>query len=344
MTIPVFVASGADATINGPGGGGTGSLPAPAGVVADDLLLCVMFIAASSGASATPPTGFNPVNSVAAGLFNAGVYIYYKFAGSSEPANYAVSTTGGNGGRGKMYAYRGVGQSAPINAQAASAAQSGVTSITGPSVTTTAADCLYLMLAMEYNGRTPTLSATSGGTSRGGSTTAGMVFLLTDEGKATAGAVNGETQGSSISGDFYAVSIALAPVPVAPTLGGGVTQDDATAAGSLSTSASDLSGGPTLDALAAAGTLSNQPGRIVTGQFRSPLTGLLMPNQAITWCSALRASDGLQVAVLTGQQTSGGAVLTIDHGALLPGAGYLLVAYVGTQVYGAEYYVAGAAP
>lgn len=154
------------------------------------------------------------------------------------------------------------------------------------------------------------------------------------------------TIGGDSSGTFSTALSHLSVVNATPPseIGGNVTQDGNSAAGALTSSASDLAGGPTLDALTPAGTLSNQPGRIVTGEFRSPLTGLLMPDQAIAWCSALRASDGQQVATLTGQQTSGGAVLTVDHGALLPGVGYLLVAYVGTTVYGAEYYVAGATP
>lgn len=129
-----------------------------------------------------------------------------------------------------------------------------------------------------------------------------------------------------------------------PTIGGGVTLDALIAAGTLSTSAADMSGGVTLADLLAAGTLGPLPGALVTAPFRSTVTGQLLPNQPIAWCAALRVSDGQQVAILTGQQTNGAAVLSVQHGLIVPGVRYLLVTCDDTgNAYGVECILAAAA-
>lgn len=209
MANPTFVAAGA--AIGVPGNNSVANVEKPAGVASGDLLLLVMFLGNATTNTPSPPSGFTLINNVATSLFSAGLYAYYKIAGGSEPSTYAVSQSGSNLGAARMYAWTGTHATTPINVNAKSAALSGVTTINLPSVTTTEADCRHIGIAFEYNGRTPTLSATGSQTARGGSTLGGRVFQVTDEALGAAGAVTGRTQSSGTSGDFYAFSIAIAP-------------------------------------------------------------------------------------------------------------------------------------
>lgn len=210
MTAPVFVAAGADAQIVA--AGAASPIPVPAGVSAGDRMFLVAQLANGAG-NALTAAGWTPVISIAATNFQTGLTIVERIATASEPSTYNVSQGAGvgNTGRAKIYAYSGVHATTPVNVSASTSAQSGVTTVNGASLATTVADTRVLMIGYEYNGRTPTLTPGGAQTSRGGSTTAGLVFLLSDEAIAATGAVPARTQSSSLSGDFFAVGIALAP-------------------------------------------------------------------------------------------------------------------------------------
>src|SRR5690242_20060848 len=95
-----FVAAGAEAGITAAGGGGTASIPAPAGLASGDIVVLVVAMG-NAVDTYTPPSGFTRIDTVAPGGFNAGMYIDYKIAGGSEPANYDVSHTSNATGVGK---------------------------------------------------------------------------------------------------------------------------------------------------------------------------------------------------------------------------------------------------
>lgn len=229
MALPVFVASGAD--INVVSSGGTSNVPVPAGVVLDDFVFLVV-MGGNAASNTITAAGFTLIDSVAAGSFQSGLYLYYRWATASEPSTYPVTQSGGNIGRARMYAWRGVNKTGTINANIKSAVQNGVTSVTLTNITTTVADALEIGVSFEYNGRTPTITAGSGQTSRGGSTAGGLVFLVSEKGFPTAGLISGETHSSSVSGDFYSFSIALAPAGGGDTTPPTLTSPTGSATGS----------------------------------------------------------------------------------------------------------------
>lgn len=216
MAYPTFVAAGTDTNIPGSGGGGSANIPIPAGTLEDDFLMMVVVLGASSGLTVTTPTGFTLLNKADGGLFNGGIYIYWKLAGASEPSTHTLSHNGGNSGQGRIFGWRGVDLTTPINVQDMSASQVGTSAPAGDSVTTTVAECLHLLVGFEWNGRTPTLSANGSATSRGGSTASGLVFLVTEEQIASATTVSGRTITSSLSGDYFVSAIAIAGALVDP--------------------------------------------------------------------------------------------------------------------------------
>lgn len=209
MAYPTYVAAGA--AISVPGSGVTAAVAVPAGVASGDLLLCVMLLGNGSTNTPTGPSGFTQIDNKAPTAFEAGMYLYYKIASGSEPSTYNVSQSGANQGSARMYAWTGVDGTTPINVNTKSSKLTSVTTINLPSATTTVAECLHIGISLEYNGRTPTISATGSQTALGGSTLSGRVFQVTEEQIATASAVTGRTHSSGTSGDFFAFSLGIAP-------------------------------------------------------------------------------------------------------------------------------------
>ena len=333
MTTPVYVGAGADVTILGAGGGGGGNVPYPAGLAADHWLLLAMQIGAGGGSAPDTPSGWTPLESIAHGTFQSGLYLYWMKATGSESGNLAVHSNAASGGRGKMWAYSGTHATSPVNAvakvQATYTASGGVATVAAPAVNAGVAECKHLILAHEYNGRTPTLTRTSttAQTERGGSTTSAQVFLLTDEDLTGTGSVTGRSQNSSISGDFLVFAISLAPVAAAPTVTGNVTLDPVVAAGTMGSSASDLSGGVTLDATVAAGTLGQQPGTCVIPALKN-WNGSLATSEVVAWVTFCRLSDAVQVHIAANQAAHAvTANLTVTHAALLPGVWYMAIGF-----------------
>lgn len=211
MTLPVFRSAGAD--VNVLAAGGTTNVPVPAGAALNDFLLLVV-MGGNAGGNSITAAGWTPIDSVAASAFQSGVYLYYRIGTASEPATYPVQQSGGNVGRAVILCWSVVDVSVPINVNAKTAAQSGVAigaNISLQNITTTVNDCLEIGVSFEYNGRTPTLSATGSQTARKVTTTAGLCFIVTEEPIPTLGAITGKKHSTSISGDFFSFSVAIQP-------------------------------------------------------------------------------------------------------------------------------------
>jgi hypothetical protein len=136
---PVFRAA-ASASITS-ASGTTLTIARPSGVQAGDLLLAQ--IRHRSTTTLTPPAGWTHLNTIAQSVANHGVY--YKVAGSSEPASYAFNQ-GDNAGRmaGGIGAYIGVDPATPINAWAASALNTAT--LVAPNATSTVDNAMVVRL------------------------------------------------------------------------------------------------------------------------------------------------------------------------------------------------------
>jgi hypothetical protein len=127
------------------GGNGTANsltLPAPAGIATGDLLLAAVDVRGSP--TITAPAGWTLVRSDQSG-YTIKQSVYYKIAGSSEPASYTWTFASSQGASGGIAAYIGVDTSAPIAATAGQA-NAASTQITAPSVTTTGPNQLVVGL------------------------------------------------------------------------------------------------------------------------------------------------------------------------------------------------------
>ena len=345
MAYPTFVAAGA--AISLPTGGTAANVEVPAGVAAGDLLLCVMLLGNGAGNTPTGPSGFTAIDSQIATLFSAGLHLYYKIAGGSEPGTYNVSQSGGsNLGAARMYAWTGTHATTPINVNSKSAVQNGVTTISLPSATTTVAECLHIGISFEYNIRTPTISATGSQTARGGSTLLGRVFQVTEEQIASAGAVTGKTHSSGSSGDFYGFSIGVAPaaggggitgtlatteaadvaaltgdVIITGTIAATESADTAAFSGGSTPVTGDLDATEASDTAAAAGTVRNP--RLVIGPLKNN-TGTLLASETGATVYVYQTS-GAHVVTKTSQTTNGSAIMTVSDAALAAGTTYRFV-------------------
>lgn len=358
MAYPTFVAAGAAISI--PGNGSTAAVAVPAGVASGDLLLCVMLLGNGNGNTATGPSGFTAIDSQAATTFSAGLRLYYKIAGGSEPGTYNVSQSGANLGAARMYAWTGVHASTPINVNTKSSVLNGVTTINLPSATTTVAECLHVGVSFEYNGRTPTVSATGSQTARGGSTLSGRVFQVTEEQIAAAGAVTGKTHSSGTSGDFYAFSIGIAPTGVTTITGTLATTEPAdtasfsgdvfvtgTAAATEATDTFAATGGtvtfgtmavteaPDIFSALGGGRLATTEAAdtaafaggvrwygIVGDELKNP-SGTLLADTLIQKVAFVRVSDMVVVLSLTNQTTDEDGLLPVYDSALANGTSYI---------------------
>lgn len=217
MTIS-FIATGAvTGVLNS---GSSYNVAVPASVAAGDVM--VMFWSLSDHCTPNTPTGWTILGGYTIPQnFNGSMYCYYKVAGGSEPANYAVTMTNDGGGRTcnvSIAAFRGVDNTTPINVFGVSAQQLGTAAPTSPSVTTTVANCSLLSFIAEINQHTPTLTVPSGSTTI---TSGAGQAAFKNAYNLTTGAAGSYTPGawaSSVANDFITMTIALAPAA-----GGGAT-------------------------------------------------------------------------------------------------------------------------
>ena len=126
----------------GSSGASSLSLSVPAGTVAGDVLIAQVAVR-GTGNTITAPSGWTALlgdskNSVRQN-------IYYRVAGSSEPASYAFTFGASERGGGALLSYRGVDNAAPVNVSSTKN-NSSSTTVTSTAVTTDITDATLLAL------------------------------------------------------------------------------------------------------------------------------------------------------------------------------------------------------
>jgi hypothetical protein len=125
--------------------GSTLTLSRPTTVASGDVLIASIDMRVSSGASITPPAGWSLIrrDSNAPGYRSLTQALYYRVAGSSEPASYRWSFGLQAPVAGAILDLKGIDRTSPVDSHSgAFTPQSG--SIVAPSVTTTAAGDVVL--------------------------------------------------------------------------------------------------------------------------------------------------------------------------------------------------------
>jgi kumamolisin len=132
----------------------------PAGVRAGDTLIAQIIVHDANGSDVpTPPNGWSSIrnNSIGGGGNAATSWLYYKIAGSSEPANYSWNITS-NFAAGVMGAWRGAA-SVPIeNSSGASASGSTSVFASAPSLTPLSNSELQLYFYGSQANNAPTIT------------------------------------------------------------------------------------------------------------------------------------------------------------------------------------------
>lgn len=129
-------------TTNTGAGSSTAVANIPTGVANTHVILCGVGVSGGSGTSITPPGGWTSIlrtNSTTV----YGVELFYRVSPGGEPASYNF-TLGASVNWGTfLINYIGVDNLNPINASGGQANASS-TSVTAPSITTTAANCMLV--------------------------------------------------------------------------------------------------------------------------------------------------------------------------------------------------------
>jgi hypothetical protein len=198
---------------------GTPTIPYPAGVAANDLLL-IHYVAGTATVTPTTPSGWTlllgPVAMSGGGNANRG-YVYYRVAGGSEPSSVTFANSGAsNTTGGIMTAWTGCDITTPIDGSATATLPTSGTTGTAPSVTTTKASTRVLHLYWDWTGST-TVTPNGADTERYDTflSATNIVFELADTVQGAAGATgtSSVTFAAATSGGL-AATIALAPLTV----------------------------------------------------------------------------------------------------------------------------------
>jgi hypothetical protein len=183
----------------------------PAGVVAGDFLIAGVTV--RDNPVITPPSGWTQVRKDPLLATTITQAIYYKFAGSSEPANYTWTFSTSQKASGGIIAYTGVDDSIPIDASSG-ATGSGM-SMTAPGVTTTVADAM--VVGFFGIARSTGITAPTGMTERyqaqagGGAATEKTTSKAADVTQATPGPTGNKTATAAQGADWVAQLVALRP-------------------------------------------------------------------------------------------------------------------------------------
>ncbi|MGH9036065.1 MAG: hypothetical protein ACRD0O_09890, partial [Acidimicrobiia bacterium] len=188
----------------------------PAGTVAGDVM--VASIVQNDALPVSAPAGWTLVRQDAVGTA-VKQSVYVRVAGASEPSSYTWSLGDANFRRiaGGISSYSGVDTAHPVDAHNGTTSDAATTSITAPSVTTTAAGAMVLHLAaINAEG---TLSPPAGSTERwensafNSSNTRDALAESSDVVQASAGATGDRTAVASQAGRWVGVLLALRPAP-----------------------------------------------------------------------------------------------------------------------------------
>ncbi len=199
-------------TYDNVGGGGTASLgmAQPAGTLENDLLIAQIGLRSGSPSITTVPAGWALAASQSRGDMTQ--LVYYKIAGAAEPATYTWGFGSSYRLSAVLSAFRGVDTAAPIMA-VATASGSG-SSVTAPSVTTTASDAMLLGYFSTRNGNAtftpPTgmseFSDWGGSAGPNGVGVAGAYEIIP-----SAGTTGTRTAVAKVNTDNTAIAVALKP-------------------------------------------------------------------------------------------------------------------------------------
>ena len=108
------------------------TIPVPAGVVANDVMIAQVTVRGGAGTTLTAPAGWSLVrrDNDSGGQIADGIYVHIVTA-ASEPASYTWNFSAGNDAAGGIAAYSGVNTAAPIDVSGGQANASS-TSMTAP--------------------------------------------------------------------------------------------------------------------------------------------------------------------------------------------------------------------
>ena len=111
------------------------TIPVPAGVVANDVMIAQVTVRGGAATTLTAPAGWSLVrrDNDGGGQIADGIYVHIVTA-ASEPASYTWNFSAGNDAAGGIAAYSGVNTAAPIDVSGGQANASS-TSMTAPSIT-----------------------------------------------------------------------------------------------------------------------------------------------------------------------------------------------------------------
>lgn len=198
------------------------AVPVPAGTAAGDILvLFAETVANGSGGVFLLPSGWTEITNIkfTANNNSGGFQFFWRLATSSEPASYNLTITSTNSdGAASIAAWRGVNTSTPINVSAKRETNVTGTPFSLPDITTTVANTLHVGVGFDFNGNDRTHTAGGSATLRFSNLAKSYChFGVQDEAIASAGAVTGKTMAANTAGNYYGVSIALAPVAAAPS-------------------------------------------------------------------------------------------------------------------------------
>jgi len=123
------------------------TIPVPAGVLANDVMIAQVTVRGGTGTTLTAPAGWSLVRrDNKARQIAEGIYVHVVTA-ASEPSSYTWNFTAGNDAAGGIAAYTGVNTAAPIDVRGGQG-NAASTSITAPSVTIPASHNADRLLAL----------------------------------------------------------------------------------------------------------------------------------------------------------------------------------------------------
>ncbi len=220
-TVTITVGSG------GGGGGGSGIslrgsssaanptattlvIPAPSGVQAGDVMLGA--VAVRGAPRITAPAGWVLVREDVNGTTQKQA-VYYKVAGSSEPASFTWTFSASRAAAGGIFDYAGVNTSSPIDRSGGQVTSTASTSITAPSITTTSNgdQIVGLFCITANNSVTPPGSMTERFDLASNAVSPYITSEGADQAQATAGATGARTATASVKGQSIGQLVALRP-------------------------------------------------------------------------------------------------------------------------------------
>jgi hypothetical protein len=187
-------------------------IPAPAGVVSDDVLLAAVSVRGAP--TITPPAGWTLVRlDINSTTMRQAVYVHV--AGGSEPASYSFTLSNAQSAAGGIVAYSGVDGTTPIDTHGGQI-NAASTSITAPSISTTGPD--RMLVGFFGTAALTTMTPPGGMTERYDQTvpstnTYKVASDAADESVAVAGAVGARVALAANSAANVGQLVALRPAP-----------------------------------------------------------------------------------------------------------------------------------